>query len=43
MKKISEMDNREIREFIETHTIIDDMTQDEFDRWDDHRRIDKMF
>lgn len=36
MKKISEMDNREIRELIETHTIIDDMTQDEFDRWDDH-------
>lgn len=34
MKKISEMDNREIRELIETHTIVDDMTQDEFDRWD---------
>ena len=30
------MDNREIRELIETHTIIDDMTQNEFDRWDDH-------
>lgn len=36
MKKISEMDNREIRELIETHTIIDDMTQDEFDRWDEY-------
>lgn len=36
MKKISKMDRHEIRELIETHTIIDDMSVDEFDRWDEH-------
>lgn len=36
MKKISEMDRHEIRELIETHTIIDDMSVYEFDRWDEH-------
>lgn len=36
MKKISEMDSHEIRELIETHTIIDDMSVEEFDNWDSH-------
>lgn len=36
MKKISEMDRHEIRELIETHTILDDMSVAEFDNWDSH-------
>lgn len=36
MKKISEMDSHEIRKLIETHTIIDDMSVEEFDNWDSH-------
>lgn len=34
MKKISEIDRHEIRELIESHTIIDDMSEEEFDSWD---------